>query len=211
MIEYNERAAVSRLLIPAIIGSFDTSDKAAESSQHSPRPDNFDSTHSRSAYPETFSQMERSFPALINDTSRWPLQLRKRALHHLGEVRRVALATRILDSIQSGSTAESRLDAMAQLGKLIDESHASLRDLYGVSTPEVEQLMDSIRSHPHVVGARLMGGGFGGNVLTLTTSEHSDSLIRHVQEHYYDPQHRDGMREGSIMISTPAPVCAMLN
>src|ERR1043165_4426202 len=48
-----------------------------------------------------------------------------------------------------------------------------------------------------------MGGGFGGNVLALTTSEHSASLIQHVQKHYYDPQQRDGVREGSIMISTP--------
>jgi len=92
---------------------------------------------------------------------------------------------------------------MARLGKLIDESHASLRDLYNVSTSEVEELVDIVRSHPHVLGARLMGGGFGGNVLALTTSEHSASLIQHVQKHYYDPQQRDGVREGSIMISTP--------
>ena len=92
---------------------------------------------------------------------------------------------------------------MSELGKLSDESHASLRDLYGVSTPEVEELVDIIRSQPQVLGARLMGGGFGGNVITLTTSEHSESLIRHVQQHYYDPRQRDGVRDGSIMISTP--------
>jgi galactokinase/CTP:molybdopterin cytidylyltransferase MocA len=201
MLEYNERAAVSRALIPALIGSLDALDKAENLLTSLPETISINTLRSR--YPETFSELERSFPALLNDTSRWPLQLRNRALHHLGEVRRVARATRILDMIQSGSTPEMQLDAMQQLGKLIDESHASLRDLYGVSTNEVEQLLDLIRSDPDVLGARLMGGGFGGNILALTTGEHADSLIQRVQKRYYDPQHRDGAGEGSVMISTP--------
>ena len=201
MIQYNERAAVSRLLIPAITGSLDRLDKAEDLLTSLPATISINTL--RSDYPATFSELKRSFPALVNDTSRWPLQLRSRALHHLAEVRRVTIATEILDSIQTESAPESRLNAMARLGKLIDESHASLRDLYNVSTSEVEELVDIVRSHPHVLGARLMGGGFGGNVLALTTSEHSASLIQHVQKHYYDPQQRDGVREGSIMISTP--------
>jgi CTP:molybdopterin cytidylyltransferase MocA len=92
---------------------------------------------------------------------------------------------------------------MQQLGHLMDESHESLRELYGVSTNEVEELIDIIRSHPHVMGARVMGGGFGGNVLALTTRHHSPSLIERVQKDYYDPRHRDGLREGSIIVSTP--------
>jgi galactokinase/CTP:molybdopterin cytidylyltransferase MocA len=205
MLEYNERAAVSRLLIPALlparIASIDALDRADDLLTSLPETISIDTLRLR--YPETFSELERSFPALVNDTSRWPLQLRNRALHHLGEVRRVARATQILDTIQSGSTSETRLDAMQHLGKLINESHASLRDLYGVSTTEVEQLINLIRSDPNVLGARLMGGGFGGNILALTTSEHSDSLIRRVQKQYYDPQQRNGVGEGSVMISTP--------
>ncbi|HYK20147.1 MAG TPA: sugar phosphate nucleotidyltransferase, partial [Pyrinomonadaceae bacterium] len=165
----------------------------------------------RSDYPDDLSHLERSFPALVNDTPRWPLKLRARALHHLGEVRRVTLATRTLDSIQNNSTPESRLEAMQRLGKLMDESHASLRELYGVSTSEVEQLIDIIRSHPHVMGARVMGGGFGGNVLALTTRDHSSSLIDRVQKNYYSPRDRDGLREGSIMISTPGKGLAQLD
>ncbi len=48
-----------------------------------------------------------------------------------------------------------------------------------------------------------MGGGFGGNVLVLTTSDHANSLIERVQTEYYDPQDRNGVREGSVMTSTP--------
>ena len=224
MIEYNERAAVSRLLIPAIIERWQTSNAALHAAWTSAinafvtgslsalkeaeellmtLPEKISINTLRSDYPDTFADLERSFPALLNDTPRWPLKLRPRALHHLGEVRRVALATRILDSIQTDSTPGTRLEAMQQLGKLMDESHTSLRELYGVSTSEVEQLVDIIRSHPHVMGARVMGGGFGGNILALTTRDHSSSLIQRVQKDYYDPRHRDGLREGSIMISTP--------
>ncbi|HKE55443.1 MAG TPA: sugar phosphate nucleotidyltransferase [Pyrinomonadaceae bacterium] len=224
MIEYNERAAVSRLLIPAVIRKWKNTDAALHSrwveslasfETGSSReldiaedilmmlPTGISIDTLRDEYPETFSELERSFPALLNAQSRWPLQLRARALHHLGEVRRVAEALHILESLENGSTADAQFSAMQKIGKLLDQSHASLRDLYEVSTQEVEQLTDVIRSNPHVLGARLMGGGFGGNILALTTREHSQALIEKVQEQYYAPQQRDGAGEGSVMVSTP--------
>jgi CTP:molybdopterin cytidylyltransferase MocA len=157
----------------------------------------------QSEHPEVFLQFEQSFPALLNETTRWPLPIRTRALHHLGEVRRVALAQQILESIQQESTPETEGDAMRRIGELSNESHASLRDLYNVSTNEVEQIIDIVRSDPNVLGARLMGGGFGGNVLVLTSSAHANNLIERVQKEYYGPQARDGVGEGSVMISTP--------
>src|SRR5689334_11497173 len=194
MIEYNERAAVSRLLIPAILKSL--GDGSAER-----LPETIPLDSIRDDYTETFLQLERSFPALVQEQSRWPLKIRARGLHHWGEVQRVALATEILDSLRS----DDSFSAMQKIGKLLDESHASLRDLYEVSVPEVEELITIIREDSHVLGARLMGGGFGGNVLALTTREHTDSLIERVQQQYYAPRNRDGVREGSVMVSTPGP------
>jgi galactokinase len=92
---------------------------------------------------------------------------------------------------------------MRELGQLVNESHASLRDLYEVSTPEVECLMKIIAADPYVYGARLMGGGFGGNVLALTTSGNAQSLIDRAQKEFYGPRGRDGISEGSVMVSTP--------
>src|SRR5258708_36690612 len=100
---------------------------------------------------------------------------------------------------------------MHLLGTLLDESHASLRDLYEVSNPEVERLLKIIRPTPGVYGARLMGGGFGGNVLALTTQERVASLIERVQTEYYGPQNRQGLDEGSIMGSTPGDGLASIN
>ena len=94
---------------------------------------------------------------------------------------------------------------MRTIGNLVNESHASLRDLYEVSTSEVEDLIKIIRDDPNVLGARLMGGGFGGNVLALTTRDHSQALIQQVEQRYYAPRNRNGIREESIMVSTPGP------
>ena len=52
------------------------------------------------------------------------------------------------------------------LGKLLNQSHNSLKQL-GVSTPEVDRLVESLQQTDGVLGARMMGGGFGGMILVL--------------------------------------------
>ena len=59
-----------------------------------------------------------------------------------------------------------RADDLAALAVLLDASHASLRDLYEVSTPAVEATVGRLRA-AGALGARLIGGGFGGSVLAL--------------------------------------------
>jgi galactokinase len=55
---------------------------------------------------------------------------------------------------------------LAELGRLLDASHASLRDDYEVSVPAVEDAVRACRE-AGALGARIMGGGFGGSVLAL--------------------------------------------
>lgn len=52
------------------------------------------------------------------------------------------------------------------LGKLLNQSHNSLKQL-GVSTPEVDALVENLQQTDGVLGARMMGGGFGGMILVL--------------------------------------------
>ena len=224
MIEYNERAAVSRLLIPAIIDSWESTAPArhhkwgdikkmlpagsveafaAARDLFTSLPETISIDTVNTDYPDTFGELERAFSALLADRPRWPLKIRVRGLHHLGEAERVARATNELDSIQNDEDSGHRLSAMRKLGKLLNESHASLRDLYEVSVPEVEELIDVVSNDPHVLGARVMGGGFGGNVLALTTRDNSQSLIKRVQEQYYSVRGRNGVSEGSVIVSTP--------
>ena len=55
---------------------------------------------------------------------------------------------------------------LERLGALLDASHASLRDDYEVSVPEVDRLVERLRGGG-AAGARMVGGGFGGAVLAL--------------------------------------------
>ncbi|MGH9939419.1 MAG: hypothetical protein ACREAM_24525, partial [Blastocatellia bacterium] len=102
-------------------------------------------------------------------------------------------------------------ERLREIGNTLNQSHASLRDYYDVSTPEVERLVKIITADPRVYGARLMGGGFGGSVLALTMAENTQTLIDHVQNEFYGPRGRDGLSEGSVMISTPGAGLELLN
>ncbi len=55
----------------------------------------------------------------------------------------------------------------ASLGRLMNESHASLRDDYEVSSPQLDDLAEAVRSVPGVFGARMTGAGFGGCVVAV--------------------------------------------
>ncbi len=84
-----------------------------------------------------------------------PEPLRRRARHVLSENGRV-LAT--VQALRDGD--------MPALGRLLDASHASLRDDFQISTPAVEATVARLRD-ADAAGARIMGGGFGGCVLGL--------------------------------------------
>ena len=60
-------------------------------------------------------------------------------------------------------------------GRLLSESHASLRDDYEVSTPEVDALVRGAED-AGAFGARMVGGGFGGSVLALTDADTAEAL-----------------------------------
>ena len=77
--------------------------------------------------------------------------------------------------VRHGVTENGRVDAavaalergdLVALGELLDASHASLRDDYEVSVPEVEAAVERCKA-AGAAGARIMGGGFGGAVLAL--------------------------------------------
>jgi galactokinase len=87
---------------------------------------------------------------MLNDT------LRKRARHVITENARV----------QAFAAAAERGD-LPEMGRLVTESHVSLRDDYEVSCAELDFLVDTALAVPGVFGARMMGGGFGGSTVNL--------------------------------------------
>ena len=93
--------------------------------------------------------------ATIAMAERLPAPLADRVRHVVGENERVEAAAAALEG-----------GDLAGLGRLLDASHASLRDLYEVSTPGVEAAIERLRD-AGAAGARIVGGGFGGHVLGL--------------------------------------------
>lgn len=84
----------------------------------------------------------------------------KRAKHVVEEIARVDACVLAL---RSGDLTE--------VGGLLTASHRSSQSLFENSTPELDFLVDTLCAQPQVLGARLTGGGFGGAVMALTTSE----------------------------------------
>ena len=90
-----------------------------------------------------------------DDLERLPDPLRARARHVITENARV-----------DATVAALRAGDLDEVGRLLDASHASLRDDYAASVPEVERTVERLEQ-AGAVGARMVGGGFGGAVLAL--------------------------------------------
>jgi galactokinase len=99
--------------------------------------------------------------------------LARRARHVVAENRRV------LDTVAALEARDHE-----RVGSMFSESHASLRDLYDVSSPELDALVEIAESVPGVLGSRLTGAGFGGCTVTLVTRGSVDALIDAIRERY---------------------------
>ncbi len=85
-----------------------------------------------------------------------------------------------------------RAGDLARAGALLDASHASLRDLYDVSCPELELAVGLARCHPACLGARLTGAGFGGCAVALVRAGEADAFAADVQARYRAASGRPG-------------------
>ena len=63
-------------------------------------------------------------------------------------------------------------------------SHKSLRDLYEVSLPELDSLVEIARALPGIYGARLTGAGFGGCTVNLVEAKYASDFMQGLQEGY---------------------------
>ena len=80
---------------------------------------------------------------------------------------------------------------LAVAGDLLLASHASLRDDYEVSIPELDLLV-TLAESAGADGARLLGAGFGGSVLVLVDEEHAETVARDVSREYRRQTGREG-------------------
>jgi len=100
--------------------------------------------------------------------------LRRRALHVLTEA----------DRVEESAGALERGDVRA-FGRLMDESHGSCDVNYGLSTPELNELVAVMRENG-ALGARLTGAGFGGCAIGLVGDDDVRTVLEGVRSRYYD-------------------------
>jgi galactokinase len=102
-----------------------------------------------------------------------PPVLARRARHIITENARVLAARSALER-----------EDLVSFGDLLNRSHESLRDDYEVSIPPVDVLVAIARAHPHVLGARMTGGGFGGAIVIAARGGTAAIVARDVSATY---------------------------
>lgn len=102
-----------------------------------------------------------------------PDVLKRRARHVITENQRVHEAVQAI-----------RQKDFEKLGELFYQSHASMRDDYEVSIPEIDLLVKLFSEQPEVYGARLTGGGFGGSVVAVTKFGKGSDVAQTVKAAY---------------------------
>lgn len=119
----------------------------------------------RDVTPEQFHQLAGKLPEIIH----------KRAQHVVEECARVEKAVELLKAGDG-----------AGFGKLMYEGHASLRDLYEVSIPELDALVNIASGLPGCLGARLTGAGFGGCTVNLVEEDRAESFVEQLKAKYLE-------------------------
>ncbi len=97
-----------------------------------------------------------------------------RARHAVTEMKRV------LDCVDALSSSD-----FVRVGQLLNQSHASLRDDYAVSCPELDTAVDAALS-AGALGSRMVGGGFGGSAIALIQAVKTTETIKMIEKAFSD-------------------------
>jgi galactokinase len=117
----------------------------------------------RDVTPEAFNRHAHRLDPLIA----------RRARHVVEECARTLAAVALLHA-----------GRLADFGALMNECHASLRDLYEVSSPELDAMVEAAQRLPGCYGARLTGAGFGGCTINLVSTEAAEDFQRELAAAY---------------------------
>ncbi|AEX86427.1 galactokinase [Marinitoga piezophila KA3] len=108
-----------------------------------------------------------------NDLEKLNGTLFKRAKHVVEENERVL---KTVEALKNSNIQE--------VGKYLFESHESLKNLYEVSCEETDFIVDFLKNN--VLGARMVGGGFGGSILVLSKKNEFYNLIDELNKRYHE-------------------------
>ena len=98
---------------------------------------------------------------------------RKRARHAVHENIRTLKA---VDALKKND--------LIQFGRLLNESHISLRDDYEVTGIELDTIVEAMWQQEGVIGARMTGAGFGGCAVAIVESDKTEALVKNAGKVY---------------------------
>jgi galactokinase len=148
-------------------------------------------THLTSGYNDRRNEVEQGlaiikqhFPEVKtfrNCTSTMVLELKEQ----LGETifKRCHFVVKEIQRVQDAVNAIEN-SAFGTLGQLMTETHHGLSQEYEVSCEEIDFLVDAVQNEKSVLGARMMGGGFGGCSINLVEKGSENELIEKISEQY---------------------------
>ncbi|XP_072166830.1 N-acetylgalactosamine kinase-like [Diadema setosum] len=105
-------------------------------------------------------------------------KLHDRAMHVFSEANRVLKFKALCGQPDAGA------DTAASLGRLMDESHASCRDLYQCSCPELDELTQVCKK-AGALGSRLTGAGWAGCTVSMVPADAVPAFLQQVEEEFY--------------------------
>lgn len=144
------------------------------------------------------SLREAAMPALEKAKGKMDDVVFRRARHVIGEIERTPLAARAIQAAR-----------WAGAGKLMYDSHASLRDDYEVSCAELDVVVEIARNIGEtggVYGCRMTGGGFGGCAVALVKTSAVAALMQTMADEY---RKKTGI-EATLFVSRPAAGASIL-
>ena len=127
----------------------------------------------QAAYPEIQTLRDLSVANLEHIETLLPASLFPKAKHVITECARVQEAAQALTS-----------GNLSTVGRLLNASHASLSADFEVSCPELDFLAEQAQARESVLGERMMGGGFGGCLLTLVKGSELNTVKTTLEEAY---------------------------
>jgi len=172
-----------------------------------------DSMISRSAEDALGTRRQECISALKElQEAEWTIQSLSDLLpSHLGKVRGILedrLADRVTHVVEENERVRQGIRAIEDndlhaFGEIMVQSHTSSRNLYKVSHPNLDFLVESAIEQEGVLGARLSGAGFGGAVLALVKDSKIPTFMESISKIY-----ESGMRKipNVLQISIPGGV-----
>jgi galactokinase len=155
----------------------------------------------RKHYPQVNSLRDATLVMLEKHRDELPANVYNRCLYIIQEISRVQQAS---EDLTHGRLLE--------FGKKMYETHYGLSKLYEVSCDELDFLVDEVKKFEAVIGARMMGGGFGGCTINIMHKDSIEKIIAHLKEAYHRAfsitmdTYLVKIRPGTAVISSPSNV-----